>query len=95
MGPEDWALLAVLEFTPAQRQSLLKTPVATDPAFPASFVQPWFPPALQAQWQTQADGTLQLKAGTYDASALHSPPLQHGWLLPFGEGGVLLYLYTQ
>lgn len=96
LGPQDWALVAVLDFSSQERGQLLKQPVRIDTSFPSTFVLPWFPAALRALWQTQSDGTMKLTATALDASAFYNSPLQNGYLLPFGDGGqVMLYLYTQ
>lgn len=101
LGPNDWGLLAVIETTPEERKALLAqaATVKIDPVFPHNWLREWFPPALRALWKpgignSTAD-TLQLKAQAHDARLFFNSPLQHGYFIPFGDGGqLLLYLFT-
>jgi len=92
-GPEDWQLWAVMDIGAAARQQLLEASPAQTGAewqFPASLSRPWFPDALKARLETQADGSVRLRDAPRDAAAFHSPPLLQGFWLPFGDGGELL-----
>lgn len=92
-GPDDWRLWAVIDVGPAARQKLLDAAPAQsggERVFPAHLQRPWFPPALVARFEPQADGSLRLRDAPRDAAAFFSAPLLQGFWLPFGEGGELL-----
>ena len=98
LGPQDWALVAVLDLPPGGRQRLLAkaTPTSGDSAtLTAALVRPWFPPALRSRLQPLAQGGYSLGAPPLSAEAFFSSPLNQGFVLPWGEGEqVLLVLYT-
>ncbi|WP_240356399.1 MULTISPECIES: hypothetical protein [Myxococcus] len=86
MGPTDWEVLAVLEYSEAEAQALLATLKPTDLAPPTLDDGGWLP----ASTRKSLAG-----ARAYDASAFYRPPLQHGTVLHVpGTNTFLLSLFT-
>ncbi len=98
LGPEDWALVAVLDLPPGGRQRLLAQAMPTGgeaATLTLALVRPWFPPALRNRLQPLATGGYSLGAPPRSAERFFSSPLNQGFVLPFGDAEqVLLVLYT-
>lgn len=86
LGPTDWELLAVLEYSETEAQALLATLKPTDLAPPTLDDGGWLPAATRKSLAS---------ARAYDASAFYRPPLQHGTLLHVpGTNTFVLSLFT-
>ncbi|NTX07445.1 hypothetical protein HUA74_05785 [Myxococcus sp. CA051A] len=72
MGPTDWEVIAVLEYSEADAQALLATLTPTELA----------PPTLNdGGWLSATTRKSLERARAYDASAFYRPPLQNGTVL--------------
>jgi|GEM_PF-6426266 len=86
IGPTDWEVLAVLEYSEEETQALLATLKPTDRPPPTLDDGGWLPAATRKSL---------LGARAYDASAFYRPPLQHGTVLHVpGTNTFVLSLFT-
>ncbi|AGC49037.1 hypothetical protein MYSTI_07765 [Myxococcus stipitatus DSM 14675] len=86
LGPTDWELLAVLEYSEADTQALLSTLTPTELAPPTLEDGGWLPAATRKSLE---------QARAYDASAFYRPPLQNGTVLHVpGTRTFVLSLFT-
>ncbi|WP_338873237.1 hypothetical protein [Myxococcus stipitatus] len=86
LGPTDWEVLAVLEYSEADTQALLATLTPSELAPPSLEDGGWLPAATRKSLE---------QARAYDASAFYRPPLQNGTVLHVpGTRTFVLSLFT-
>lgn len=99
IGPTDFELIAVLEYSAAdmeQLQSQMARQTSPADLYVANdFVAPWFPSDLEAAFATDSlyPDLLKLTAARYEPNLFTSGSLQHGYVVVAGAY-VLVYLHT-
>jgi hypothetical protein len=87
LGPTDWSLTALLEFSEADAKVLLAGCEVAPPGTELPELGPWLPQDVRENAAA--------KVMAYDAAAFFRSPLLHGALFRLGQGPrFLLYLHT-
>lgn len=98
LGPDDWGIVAVLGFSPEDKQKIIETSnsINVDTTFPSSFILDWFPVGVRSLFAEAGGHGLRLKAAPKDAVLFYNSPLINGFFVPANDDEHLfLYLFTQ
>jgi hypothetical protein len=99
IGPDDWALVAVLNYDETTIQDLHTDITELEPLdkvyVDADFIEDWFPLEVHEVFIPE-EGTdfLTLSLPRYPATQFTKPPLVNGYLFLTESGFVFLYLFT-
>jgi hypothetical protein len=100
-GPNDWALVALLEFDETTAHAILSRSRVTSAdrsvTIPKELVLQWFPSPLKQQLKAAQDANgFTLNAVAYDASAFAKSPLVNGYIarVEGPSGHIFLVLFT-
>jgi len=96
-GPDDWGLVALLEF---EKDDLLKMINASAPSnnhqIPKEMLVPWLIALEKKHFdKTSDDQFLQFTGKTYSAEVFAKSPLINGSAFIIGDTKVLVYMYTK
>jgi hypothetical protein len=98
-GPDDWGVVAVLTFDPADLETILdgSPPLAGRQAeLPAPLAFPWLPTEATAGAGAPQSGFVRLQGAPRDPKLFVKDPLLTGYLLPLPDPTKLLaYLHTR
>ena len=97
-GPEDWALIAYLEFDKNDLDELIKQSneyTNKTASIPKSHFGSWLPDDINSKFSNDSSGKYyQSNSAIFDAALFTKSPLLNGFLMPVNETGLLLYLYS-